>query len=277
MQNCPGCQMLMDDDESLCPTCVEQRSGHAGSGARVAAALGSVPSAGTAVLDRPTVAAGPSTLRYRQPGRHRRTTRMVVVVGLVLVALAVLGVMAARGDGPLADAAVAAGLVAPSVVDVPDRWVTASSDAGGFRATLPEGARAYVAVPGRSAATTGVPEGFEVDLGSGGSATLTWGPLGAPPGADDAALLQESVTRLSQGLTAAAPGSVETIRREVPVGNGRAADLVVIDDAGATTTRARVWLVGGRVLTVVTAGDDRGAAELDEVHARLLAGLEVQG
>jgi hypothetical protein len=228
--------------------------------------VGSAPSVGTAVLDRPTVAAGPSTLRYREPGRHRRTTRLVVVVGLALVALAVLGVMAARGDGPLADAAVDAGLVAPPVVDVPDRWVTASSDAGGFRATLPEGARA----------ATGAAEGFEADLGPGGSAVVTWSPLAAPPGADDAVLLQESATRLSQALSAAAPGSMETIRREVPVGNGRAADLVVIDEAGATTTRARIWLVGGRVLTVVTAGDDRGADELDEVHARLLAGLEVQ-
>jgi hypothetical protein len=267
--------MLMDDDEALCPTCVEQRSGHAGAAARITASAGASSLGATALLDRPTTASAPTTLRYRTPGQHRRTVRLVVVIAAVLVGAAVLAVMAARGDGPLADAAVAAGLVAPPVVDVPDRWVIASSDTGGFRAAVPEGARAYTPVPGRPVATTGVTEGFEVDLGSGGSASVTSSPLGVPPGADDALLLAESVTRLSQGLSTSTPGSIETIRREVPVGNGRAADLVVVDEAGATTTRARVWVVGGRVLTIVTAGDDEGGAELDEVHARLLAGLEL--
>jgi hypothetical protein len=64
--------------------------------------------------------------------------------------------------------------------------------------------------------------------------------------------------------------ATETVRRDVPVGNGRAVDLVVVDEAEGVTTRARYHLVGGHLLGVVTTGLDEGADRLDEVHARVL-------
>jgi hypothetical protein len=79
------------------------------------------------------------------------------------------------------------------------------------------------------------------------------------------------------GLVGLTGSGVETVRRDIPVGNGRAVDVVVVDESAGTTTRARYLLANGRMYAVVTSGLDAGAENLDEVHSRMLGSFEATG
>ena len=91
---------------------------------------------------------------------------------------------------------------------------------------------------------------------------------------DDPAAFGGLVDAMVSGLVGATEHGRETVRREVPVGNGRAVDVVVVDDTAGTTARARYLLADGRMYAVVTTGLDEGAKDLDEVHARMLASFD---
>lgn len=268
MQNCPGCQMLMDDDAAQCSACRSEPSEPS-----VASSGGTVLGGRTAVLERPTSVPMPATVTYRTP-RGRRGGRGVLI--LLLLALGgggVLLAMALRGEGPLAETVVEAGLVAAPVVSVPGAWSSASSEAGGFRAAMPSGAQRIEAPIDPANPAAGTVHGYETRLGEGGSTRVVGMDLAPRPdlvraaAADAAAFsaLIDSTVRSIGGGTA-----VETVRRDVRVGNGRAVDVVVVDEAEGVTTRARYHLVGSRLLGVVTTGLDEGADRLDEVHSKVL-------
>ena len=301
MQNCPSCQMLMEDEEVLCVACADERSSasvRSAPGRPSPQATGPRPGAGlgTALLERPVAGPVPlpESVRYRTVGGHRRAVKSVVWSVLLAAGLAALAVMAVRGEGPIAEAAVEAGLVAPPVVSVPSSWQTVSPDGVGFRASMPAGS---ATTDGGSAGLG--PQGAELvgvatALGQGGSTTVVAdGPERAPAelaALDDPAafgsLVDSMVGSLATststpapngGVESAAPAppaGVETMRRQTPVANGRAIDVVVADEASAVTTRARFLLADGRVHVVVTSGMDEGHRRLDEVHARVISALE---
>ncbi len=282
MQNCPSCQMLMEDHEALCPSCAAERADASSFGPVVIGGHSSMPSgaapSATAVLERPTAVPMPSTVRYRTPGEHRRVWVVGVVVLALLGGVVALGVMAMRGDGPLAEVAVDAGLAEPPVVDVPDAWVRRSSAEGAFRIEMPAGATDLAGLVDAANPASGSTYGFQTTFGRGGSTAVVSTDFGMAPGTlaamDDPAAFGGLVDAMVSGLIAGTDQGVETVRREVPVGNGRAVDVVVVDDVAGTTTRARYLLADGRMYAVVTAGLDEGAAALDEVHARMLASFE---
>ena len=273
MQNCPSCQMLMEDDEILCSTCAPPAAP-----APVGAARELSGTAATALLERPTAVPMPTTVRYRQPGSHRRTVKLVVVVLALLAAVVAVVVLALRGEGPVARAAVDAGLVAAPVVSVPDTWATKVSDAGAFRISMPQGASALEGMVDAQNPAAGSTFGFQFGFGDGGSTAVVSTDFGMAPGAlgamDDPAAFNGMVDSMVAGLVGMTGSGEETVRREVPVGNGRAVDLVVVDESAGTTTRARYLLANGRMYAVVTSGLDAGAEDLDEVHSRMLGSFE---
>jgi hypothetical protein len=91
---------------------------------------------------------------------------------------------------------------------------------------------------------------------------------------DDPAAFDGLVSTLAAGLEGLTDHGTETVRRDVPVGFGRAVDVVIVDDVEGVTTRVRYVLADGRVYALVTSGVDEGAEQLDEVHARLLETFE---
>lgn len=283
MQNCPSCQMLMDDDEQVCSSCAARAASsrgvaigaiHAGSGAASSATAG----AATAVLERPASVPMPAVVRYRNPGEHRRVWVLSVVALVVLGALTALGVMAMRGEGPLAAAAIDAGLATPPVVNVPDQWTVVSSTDGAFRVEMPAGATDLDGLVDSANPASGSTFGFRTEFGQGGSTAVVSTDFGMAPGAlssmDDPAAFGSLVDAMVSGLVGATEHGRESVRREVPVGNGRAVDVVVVDDTAGTTARARYLLADGRMYAVVTSGLDEGAKDLDEVHARMLASFD---
>jgi hypothetical protein len=282
MQNCPSCQMLMEDHEALCPSCAAERAAASSFGPVVIGGHSSMTSgaapAATAVLERPTAVPMPTTVRYRTPGEHRRVWVLAVVVLALLGGVVALGVMAMQGDGPLAQVAVDAGLAAPPVVDVPDEWVRRSSTEGAFRIEMPAGATDLKGLVDAANPASGSTYGFQTTFGQGGSTAVVSTDFGMAPGTlaamDDPAAFGGLVDAMVSGLIAGTDQGEETVRREVPVGNGRAVDVVVVDDVAGTTTRARYLLADGRMYAVVTAGLDEGAEALDEVHARMLGSFE---
>lgn len=278
MQNCPRCQMLMDDHETLCTTCVAEQppsfaatpvTNGSAAGAAVAAAPGAPP---VAVLDRPVAVPMPSTVQYRQSRRSRPGAPVVAVVVLLLGALGVLVVMGARGDGPLARTVVEVGLVAPPAVSIPTTWGTYSSTAGSFAVDLPANA---VEVDGPIDAANpdaGTAVGYEVPLGVGGEAAVVAmsGPAlqSTLDAVDDAGFVD-----LIRFFVADSPDGETTVTRDVPTGNGRAVDVVQIDEDAGTTTRVRFHAADGRLFVVGTSGADEYQAELDAAHARIVDSL----
>ncbi len=86
MQNCPSCQMLMEDHEALCPSCAQARDAAPtllGAPSFVSPSTGPGGTA-TAVLERPVAAPVPGEIRYRQPGEHRRAWTIGVLLAVVL-------------------------------------------------------------------------------------------------------------------------------------------------------------------------------------------------
>jgi hypothetical protein len=281
MQNCPSCQMLMEDHEALCPSCAQERDAVPtllGTPAFVLPASG--PGGGsTAVLDRPVAVPMPGEIHYRQPGEHRRAWTIGVLLAVLVGAAAVLLTMAVRGDGPLADVLVDAGVLPPPAVHVPDSWTNVSSEAGAFTVTMPAGAKELDGIVDAQNPAAGSTHGFETRLGEGGSTAVVSTDFGMAPGTlagmDDPAAFNGLVDSMVAGMVGATDGGAETVRREIPVGNGRAVDAVVVDDVAGVTTRVRYLLANGRMYAVVTTGSDEGADDLDEVHARMLATFEV--
>lgn len=277
MQNCPTCQMLMDDHEVVCASCAAE-SALGGPLSSTHTASGAAAGSATAVLERPASVPMPQTVRYRSPGEHRRRGVVVVLVLVLVAAIAGLVVMGLRGEGPLARTVVEAGLVAPPVVSVPDAWSTVASDDGAFRLAMPRGATELSEVVDAANPAAGSTYGYEVQLGEGGSAAVVSSDFGMAPAdimaIDDPARFDGMVDAMVAGMIGPGGTSRETVRRDVPVGNGRAADLVVVDEATASTARVRILLADGRMYMVMTSGSDEGADRLDEVHARLLDTFE---
>lgn len=265
MQSCPVCQMLMDDHATSCEGCeVDASAGATG---------GSPLSGSTAVLERLASVPMPTAVTYRTP-RGRRGGRGVVA--LVLLGLAggcVLVALALRGDGPLASPMIEIGLIEAPVVSVPGAWTAVSSELGGFRSAMPAGAQRIEAPLDPANPGAGTLHGYETRLGEGGSTKVIGMDLGPQPDLVRAAAADAAAfSTLVDWTVAWSSGGdvVETVRREVPVGNGRAVDLVAVDESRGVTTRARYHLVGSRLLSVVTTGLDEGADRLDEVHSKVL-------
>ena len=277
--------MLMDDDQELCDVCAAERAGPSGRSRhapeQLRAGVGDTHKAspreaspregGIAVLERPVDPLYAPGARYRT--RSGAGRRVMVVVALVLGGFAVLVALALRGQGPLAEQVVDVGLVGAPVVSVPGAWVTASSERGGFSAAMPAGVQRLEAPFDPADPTAGALHGYRTQLGEGGSTLVDGGELGGRPelvrsATDDPAAFSALVDWMVASMSTAT--ATETVRRDVPVGNGRAVDLVVVDEAEGVTTRARYHLAGGHLLGVVTSGLDEGADRLDEVHARVL-------
>ncbi len=277
--------MLMDDHETLCATCASEQpppfagsSVAAGSMAAEVVAAGSVGTVGAgapavAVMDRPTAVPMPATVQFRQPGRSRSGARVAMVVVVLLGALGVLVVMGARGDGPLARTVVEVGLVAPPAVSIPTAWGTFTSDEGGFSVDLPASATELsepidAADPGAGSAV-----GYEVPLGVDGEAAVV--AMSGPrlqstlDAVDDAGFVD-----LIRFFVAGSPDGETTVTRDVPTGNGRAVDVVQIDDEAGTTTRVRFHAAEGRLFVIGTSGVDEYQAELDAAHARMVDSLD---
>lgn len=269
--------MLMDDDRELCEVCAAERTGTSGRSRHapehLRSSAGGPHDGGVAVLERSEYPLGEPGLSHRT--RSGAGRRVVVVVALVLGGLVVLVVLALRGQGPIADDLVDAGLIGAPVVSVPGAWVTASSERGGFSAAMPAGLQRLEAPFDPADPTAGALHGYRTQLGEGGSTQVVgWDLAGRPElvrsATDDPAAFSALVDWMVASMAAGTPTATETVRRDVPVGNGRAVDLVVVDEAAGVTTRARYHLVGNDLLAVVTTGLDEGADRLDEVHARVL-------
>ncbi|MFN7150803.1 MAG: hypothetical protein ACK4V6_15170, partial [Microthrixaceae bacterium] len=235
MQNCPRCQMLMDDHETLCSTCAaEQPSSFAASTVPIGSAgsatgPGAVGAPPVAVLDRPVAVPMPATVQYRQSGRARSGGPVAAVVVLLLGAVGVLVFMGARGDGPLARTVVEVGLVAPPAVSIPTTWGTYDSTAGGFSVELPANAVAVDEPIDAADPAAGSAVGYEVPLGVGGEAAVVAmsGPAlqSTLDAVDDAGFVD-----LVRFFIADSPDGEATVTRDVPTGNGRAVDVVQIDE-----------------------------------------------
>ncbi len=305
MLNCPNCQMLMDDHELLCSSCTglppsgqmphdpaahgrpaHDRPAHDPSAEGQTehgqpAHHQGVAGTATALLERPAPIADPMpSLKYRDPRGRRRSMRAVAVAVLVAGAGAAVVVYALRGEGPIADAAVEAGLVAPPVVSVPSSWTSMSSDDGSFRVQMPVGATEVDALGSTEQVDGPAPRrvhGVEAALGAGGTTAVASFDLGLTPEAfaqlDDPVAFDALVDSLAFELGVVHGAGAETVRRDVPTGNGRAVDVVMADESIGSTTRARFLLADDRVYMVVTGGLDVGASRLDKVHSRVLSSL----
>ncbi len=268
--------MLMDDHETMCATCAAEQPPSFGassvpSGSAAAGVVAGAPA--VAVLDRPVAVPMPATVQFRQPGRSRSGARVALVVLVLLGALGVLVVMGARGDGPLARTVVEVGLVAPPAVSIPSTWGTFTSDDGGFSVDLPANAEELsepidAADPGAGSAV-----GYEVPLGVSGEAAVV--AMSGPrlqstlDAVDDAGFVD-----LIRFFVAGSPDGETTVTRDVPTGNGRAVDVVQIDEGAGTTTRVRFHAAEGRLFVIGTSGVDEYQAELDAAHARIVDSLE---
>ena len=109
---------------------------------------------------------------------------------------------------------------------------------------------------------------YEVELGDEGGIAVLSTDLGRDlDGLDDAGFdLLVDRFLLEEEL------GVETVRRDVLVGVGRAKDSVVAAPEGERASRIRFLLAGGRLHVLATHGPDEYSRKLDEAHARLIAG-----
>jgi len=278
VKECPSCSFLVPDGQSLCDSC---RTGQ-----RVTFPIdelrgdefvltGPPPSMapgggrpGTMLLERPAPGIGGRAVSYRDPARTRRVAVRSIVALVVVAVLTGLGAMAMRGEGPLASTFVSLGLADPPPVVVPSAWTRVTSTEGRFSAELPVGAveRSEPVDPADPA--RGTYHGFEVELGDEGGIAVLSTDLGRDlDGLDDAGFdLLVDRFLLEEEL------GVETVRRDVLVGVGRAKDSVVAAPEGERASRIRFLLAGGRLHVLATHGPDEYSRKLDEAHARLIAG-----
>jgi hypothetical protein len=272
MKTCPGCSFLMDDDESMCGPCQA-------SSERVGTFSGEPPPrpaggrVGTAVLERP-ISTGPfeKSVRFRDPGRSRRTARSVTVLIVLCGGVAVLGVMGVRGQGPLAPTAVSMGLADPPSVVVPGQWESVTSGPGAFRAEVPRGGVEHLDAVDPLDPQRGAWVGHRIQLGEAAEMIVVSTDLGVPGGVrgvDSAGLAQ-----LVDGIVATGRFGIEITRRETLLGTGPVVDSVALGNG--TTARVRFALAGGRLHLLLTQGSDEGSRSLDRAHGRLLAGFQPQ-
>ncbi len=255
----------MDDHETICDTCAAQERD------RIPVVEQSmVPpplhGGGTAVLERPTVVPLSETASFRGAGSGG-VPISTVVIGALLAAVLTAGVVfGLRHQGPLAGPLQQLGLVDPPVVVVPAQWRPLTSAEGGFSVSMPAGATDVADDPELVAAGM---KGYAAELGPEGIMMAVSTDLGR-----GAAGLQEldsdaGFASLIDLYVSASGLGEETVRREVQVSHGRAADsVIVLDDR--STARARFMMTGDRFVVLLTAGDDSGAAALDEAHPRLV-------
>lgn len=274
--------MLMEDHEPLCAVCAAE----AASAPRLMEPVG-VPGVGaamvgvggaTALLERPTAIPMPSKVTYRSAAARRDRTRIVVLATLVIALLVGVGMATSRGEGPLARVLVDAGLLEPAPVTVPDSWTTITSNGGAFSVELPAGAGELDLSIDPSSPAAATTFGYQASLGEGGSTVVISSDLGmggAVGALDDPIAFTTLVDSMVGGLLGTSPDGRETVRRDVPVGNGRAVDVVIVDDGASSTIRAHYVLAGDRVYAMVTRGVDEGGRALDEVHGRVVDSFQV--
>ncbi len=287
MLNCPRCQMLMEDHEPLCAVCAAEaaaaprlveRMAVPGVTAGGALAGGAGSGSATALLERPTAIPMPTSVTYRGVASRRTNTRIGVLVVLVVVVLGAVGVMTAKGEGPLAGMLIEAGVLEAAPVTVPDSWMLVTSSGGAFRVDLPAHATELDLSIDPSSPAAATTFGYQASLGEGGSTVVISSDLGMGGGVgalDDPTAFTSLVDSMVGGLLGTSPDGRETVRRDVPVGNGRAVDVVIVDDRADSTIRAHYLLAGDRVYAMVTRGVDEGGEALDEVHARVVDSFRV--
>ncbi len=269
MKNCPRCSFLMDDHEAICGTCVDQERERRSS---ATSPMGAPPlrAGGTAVLDRPTVVPLSESATFRTPGSGGVSTPTVVVCVLLAVALTAGVVLGLRHQGPLAAPLQQLGVIDPPVVVVPDRWRSLSSPEAGFSVSMP--ANATDAAEDPELVQAGM-TGYQAELGPEGVMRAVSTDLGrGPEGLRDLDTDAGFASLIDLYVSAAGLGQ-ETVRREVQVSHGRAADSVLVLDDDYTT-RARFMMTGGRFVVLLTGGDDSGAAALDEAHPKMVDSFE---
>ena len=149
---------------------------------------------------------------------------------------------------------------------VPAQWRSLSSAEGGFSVSMPASADDAADVPELAAAGLA---GYRAELGPEGVMLAVSTDMGRGPAGMDELDTDAGFASLIDLYVAASGLGQETVRRDVQVSHGRAADSVlVLDDH--YTTRARFMITGGRFVVLLTAGDDSGAAALDDAHPKLL-------
>ncbi len=255
----------MDDHETICETCTSQERDRI----PVVEELVVAPplhGSSTAVLERPTVVPLTESATFRTGGSGGVSASTVVIGALLAAVLTVGVVMGLRHQGPLASPMQQLGLIDPPVVVVPDQWRSLSSVEAGFSVAMPANATDVAEQPDLVAADM---SGYVAELGPEGvmmavSTDLGRGPAGLQELDSDAGF----ASLIDLYISASGSGE-ETVRREVQISHGRAADSVlVLDDH--FTTRARFMMTGDRFVVLLTAGDDSGASALDEAHPKLL-------
>ena len=255
----------MDDHESICETCAAQEREHLPV-AEAPAVAPPLHGGGTAVLDRPTVVPLSETATFRSAGSGGVSVSTVVIGALLAAVLTVGVVFGFRHQGPLAGPLQQVGLVDPPVVVVPGQWRSLSSAEGGFSVSMPVSATDAAEDP--DLAQAGM-TGYLAELGPEGVMMAVSTDLGRDAAGMDQLDTDAGFASLIDLYVSAAGLGQETVRRDVQVSHGRAADSVlVLDDH--YTTRARFLMTGGRFVVLLTAGDDSGAAALDEAHPKLL-------
>lgn len=264
----------MGDDEQLCSSC--SSDGASGLDDRrvrfdldaAESAAGGASAGGataTAVLERraPLVQPMPEHVQYRNRRRGGRRTLVMALAALVLlVAVVVVGL---DGRGPLAGPMVEAGLAEPPAVRIPTHWVGVSSDEGGFRAALPQGAEAL----GEGLAGYSTPVGDRAAL-TVFSTDFDLGPAGMEPYRSSA-----GVDELVDRYTATFGLGDEMVRREARAAEGWATDAVYVTDDGVTT-RARFHLARDRFYVLTTSGPDSAMDQLDGAHPRMLSEFRLE-
>lgn len=268
----------MEEHEDRCVVCAASAHAAASGSPGVGAVGRGRRGTATAVRERATTrSVAPPVLQYRRPGMRRRVVRTTVVTSVLGIAALALVVPGVRGDGPLAPILERAGLDAPQVVDVPSDWRSMGSSAGAFTAKLPVGASDVGGPMDPANPAAGAFWGLSVDLGDGGATAVLstdGGGIGVAGIMDDPVRLSAALDAMGADLSPQPIAGVETMRKDKPYGNGRAVDLVVVDDTAGITERTRVIVSRGRLYAIVTTGVDHSAARLDEVHARVLASFD---
>ena len=255
----------MDDHETICETCTSQERERIPVVEELVVAP-PIHGGSTAVLDRPTVVPLSESATFRTAGSGGVPVSTVVVGALLAAVLTVGVVMGLRHQGPLASPMQTLGLIDPPVVVVPEQWRSLSSAEGGFTVSMPANAEDVAEKPDLVAPDM---SGYVAELGPEGvmmalSTDLGRGPAGMQELDSDAGF----ASLIDLYVSAAGLGE-ETVRREVQISHGRAADSVlVLDDH--YTTRVRFMMTGDRFVVLLTAGDDSGASALDEAHPTLL-------
>lgn len=261
MKSCPGCLFLIDDDQELCEPCREQQAS-----ALAPLTIGSAEG-GTAVLDRPRVAAPEEmvTIRYRSSGPA--ISFKSVVVGVLL--LAVIGsVASAAGYGPLAPKFASWNLTFNRPEAFPQRWDHLDDLSTVFEVDLPVGSKTLFEPLDPTGKAPGGIVGKSVTTPSGAKMLVAWSNFGM----SDQALAAYDTPEGTESLLGRyaeirVPGEMTT-QRSVTLPIGHAVDAVFVK--GDSTTRVRMVMTPKEAFILATSGPDSFSEALDASHQRLL-------